>query len=99
MTDLTRTNAMKFVATVAEEYGPMTDEELVRHLRNSKGWPTLGNAAADCIEALKAENARLREALEFYADPCDAPETGSCGYEGNMCCRTARAALKGDSHD
>jgi hypothetical protein len=38
-----------------EEYGPMTDEGLVHQLRNSKGWPTLGNAAADRIEALKAE--------------------------------------------
>jgi stalled ribosome rescue protein Dom34 len=30
----------------------MTDEELIAHLRNSKGWPTLGNAAADRIEQL-----------------------------------------------
>ena len=32
----------------------MTDEDLIHHLRNSKGWPTLGNAAADRIEALRA---------------------------------------------
>ena len=40
----------------------MSDDELLHALRNSKGWPTLGNAAADRIEELKAENARLRQA-------------------------------------
>jgi hypothetical protein len=39
----------------------MTDEELVAHLRNSKGWPTLGNAAADRIEALIIELADERK--------------------------------------
>ena len=28
-------------------------DDLVKRLRNSKGWPTLGNAAADRIEELK----------------------------------------------
>jgi hypothetical protein len=65
--------------------------------------------AADRIEALTAErddaqadNARLREALQVYANSCDATETSPCGYEGNMCCRTARAALntgKEPGHD
>ena len=32
----------------------MTDDDLIHQLRNSKGWPTLGNAAADRIEALRA---------------------------------------------
>jgi uncharacterized small protein (DUF1192 family) len=32
----------------------MSDEELLDALRNSKGWPTLGNAAADRIEELTA---------------------------------------------
>lgn len=32
----------------------MTDEDLIHQLRNSKGWPTLGHAAADRIEALRA---------------------------------------------
>ena len=32
----------------------MTDDDLIHHLRHSKGWPTLGNAAADRIEALRA---------------------------------------------
>jgi hypothetical protein len=30
----------------------MTDQELILELRNSKGWPNLGNAAADRIEQL-----------------------------------------------
>jgi hypothetical protein len=37
----------------------MTDEELIAQLRNSKGWPTLGNAAADRIEALEAKLAKV----------------------------------------
>jgi len=28
-------------------------DDLVKQLRNSKGWPTLGNAAADRIEELE----------------------------------------------
>jgi hypothetical protein len=31
------------------------DGHLLHELRNSKGWPTLGNASADRIEELKAE--------------------------------------------
>ena len=38
-------------------------DDLVKHLRNSKGWPTLGNAAADRIEALTAERDALAEKL------------------------------------
>jgi hypothetical protein len=37
--------------------------------------------------------AALVEALKVYADSCEATETTPCGYEGNMCCMTARAAL------
>lgn len=44
----------------------------------------------------RAENARLREALEVYAGGCDAGASGHCGYEGNQCCETARAALTGE---
>ena len=51
------------------------------------------------IEQLTAERDRLREALQLYAEPCDATETSPCGYKGNMCCRTAREALKGESHE
>jgi hypothetical protein len=46
----------------------MTDEELIAQLRNSKGWPTLGNAAADRIEALL----NLNEALVELMDDRDA---------------------------
>ena len=38
----------------------MTNENLIHQLRNSKGWPTLGNAAADRIEALIAEQAAIK---------------------------------------
>jgi hypothetical protein len=42
----------------------MTHEELIRELRNSKGWPNLGNAAADCIEQLvKEQSIWQKEAL------------------------------------
>ena len=37
----------------------MTDKELIAQLRNSKGWPTLGNAAADRIELLATTNEQL----------------------------------------
>lgn len=43
----------------------MTDQDLIHHLRNSKGWPTLGNAAADRIEALEAERHRWRQAASL----------------------------------
>jgi hypothetical protein len=33
----------------------MSDEELIAQLKNSKGWPTLGKAAAARIEALTAK--------------------------------------------
>ena len=39
----------------------MTDAELIARLQNSKGWPTLGNAAADRIEQLVATNEALIE--------------------------------------
>jgi hypothetical protein len=46
----------------------MSDEELIAQLRNSKGWPTLGNAAADRIEALTDQLAKAVEALREIAD-------------------------------
>ena len=48
-------------------------------------------------DLLAAENEMLRAALLVYADGCDATETAPCGYEGNMCCMTARAALNGEA--
>jgi len=39
----------------------MTDEELIAQLKNSKGWPTLGKAAATRIEALTAERDALKQ--------------------------------------
>ena len=41
----------------------MTDEDLIHQLRNSKGWPTLGHAAADRIEALIRERDAITDAL------------------------------------
>jgi uncharacterized protein YdaU (DUF1376 family) len=40
----------------------MTDEELIAQLKNSKGWPTLGKAAAARIEALTAKLAKAVQA-------------------------------------
>ena len=40
----------------------MTD--LVKQLRDSKGWPTLGNAAADRIEELEAKLAKAKLLME-----------------------------------
>jgi hypothetical protein len=49
---------------------PMTDtthdpdDHLLKSLRNSKGWPTLGNAAADRIEELKAKRAQQDDLVQ-----------------------------------
>lgn len=45
----------------------MTDAELIEALRNSKGWPTLGNAAADRIESLLAQCAELSQQCDGVA--------------------------------
>jgi hypothetical protein len=52
--------------------------------------------AASRITALEAENARLREALEYYADTSDytAPQTGGNGKLYFDCGLRARAALE-----
>lgn len=53
----------------------MTDAELIAQLRRSKGWPTLGHAAADRIEALAAlHQAAVQDALaaEAYAEELEA---------------------------
>lgn len=62
-------------------------------------------AVHDAIEATERENAfdlsaaqariaELEAALRVYADGCDATPNVPCGYEGNMCCQTARRALE-----
>ena len=44
------------------------NDHLVWQLRNSKGWPTLGKAAAARIEALIAEREQWRRAAETRAE-------------------------------
>ena len=44
------------------------DMELIKQLRNSKGWPTLGNAAADAIEGLIVRIASIEEFGRQYHD-------------------------------
>ena len=44
------------------------------------------------IEGLESKLAKAVEALEFYAGQCEGGSSG-CLYEGNMCCKTACAAL------
>lgn len=46
----------------------MTDEELIAYLRDSKGWPKLGNAAADRIEALLKEREVDHANINLKAD-------------------------------
>ncbi len=46
-----------------EEELSISDAELIARLQNSKGWPTLGNAAADRIEALVKELDELRASI------------------------------------
>jgi len=53
----------------------MTYDDLICELRNSKGWPNLGNAAADCIEQLVNDNHRWKmECEEFWRKREDAAE-------------------------
>jgi len=42
---------------------------------------------------LAAAAPELLEALKFYGSSCDATESTPCGYEGNLCCKRARAAI------
>lgn len=60
-------------------------DDLVKHLRNSKGWPTLGNLAADRIEELESKLEKAVEALGTaldemvdYADTHPALRTPPC---------------------
>jgi hypothetical protein len=47
----------------------------------------------DAVRRLRKEKAGLLEALKFYGSSCDATESTPCGYEGNLCCKRARAAI------
>ena len=49
-------------------------------------------AAAE-LRRLHDLNGELLEALKFYGSSCDATESTPCGYEGNLCCKRARAAI------
>ena len=49
----------------------MSDEELLHALRNSKGWPTLGKAAADRIEELETKLANLIAGAETVLEEWD----------------------------
>jgi hypothetical protein len=55
------------------------------------GVPAIQNDAADEIERLRAENERLREALEHYTCDC---LIGECEESYYGCGLTARAALE-----
>lgn len=57
----------------------MSDEELLAHLRNSKGWPTLGKAAADRIEALTKERDEAK-ALQSCGCSYDTPTDVCLGH-------------------
>ena len=77
-----------------------TNEQLCNALQHIVDTPSNGatikavaQAAILVIEGQQDHCDKMREALSVYADGCDATETASCGYEGNMCCMTAREAL------
>jgi hypothetical protein len=75
----------------------MTDEELIAQLKNSKGWPTLGKAAAARIEALteqlEAARADAKEA-EAYAEELEAKNGNLCDLAVNEHGRAERAEAK-----
>ena len=78
----------------------MTDEAkaLVERLRDFNREPPSRDKAADRIEALEAENERLRTGLSLIAHHTSNEAVSFEEYY--ECCRLiARAALAGDSHD
>ena len=58
---------------------------------NDSSW--IEREAAAELRRLHAVNQELLEALKFYGSSCDATESTPCGYEGNLCCKRARAAI------
>jgi hypothetical protein len=53
----------------------------------------INDEAAAELRRLHGLNGELLEALKFYGSSCDATESTPCGYEGNLCCKRARAAI------
>jgi len=79
---------------------PSTESDLLQGPENSVFCEVVATAVIGALATLRASEAAalervkvLEEALMIYADSCDETETKSCGYDGNMCCRSARAAL------
>ena len=74
----------------------MTDA-LERNLAATGGLRLEPNSDVEIMAALTTAQARIAEleaALRVYADDCDATPHAPCGYEGNLCCQTARRALE-----
>ena len=71
----------------------MADQERALRLAD---WIEAGQGDANVVAELRrlhALNRELLEALKFYGSSCDATESTPCGYEGNLCCKQARAAI------
>lgn len=75
---------------IGDEEGDVLCRAALREIEALEADLAAENARAD---ALAEKLAKAVEALEVYADGCDAPDTGDCGYEGNLCCRASRDAL------
>jgi hypothetical protein len=72
------------------------DDRLLKSLRNSKGWPTLGNAAADRIEELKAERDSAKVAL-MHLERCAQVVSERGAVTGRQWTRLTIAILKARS--
>ena len=71
----------------------MSDEELIAQLKNSKGWPTLGKAAAARIDALTAERDEALNQLDSARHSVDVLEKRVAFVEGERR-KTFQALLK-----
>ncbi len=63
----------------------------------------IAEVEATTTSAEKAETrvAKLAAALQVYADGCDNGDLSDepCGFSADLCCQTARQALKGGDND